>query len=68
MFSFALIQRLIGGEFNYHDEHTEQEVDELRAQEADKPAALPGENGIEGLQAALQAYVLVPGEDDDHFR
>lgn len=62
-FSFALIQRLLSGEFDYDDEtvsgsdggsidqepYTEQEI-------------------VEGLQACIQAYIVVATQDDDRFR
>ena len=65
-FSFTLVQRLLSGEFD----------DPEDSQDPGKPNCSPGaeiftprpmEHVVEGLQAALQAYVLVPGNDDDQF-
>lgn len=61
-FSFELVSRLMGGEFDY-DEHVcfDPNVDLKRRSFSEKDA-------ITGLQAAIQAYVVVPSETDDRFR
>ncbi|KAI9811780.1 MAG: hypothetical protein M1827_005325 [Pycnora praestabilis] len=64
-FSFSLVQKLMGGEFDYDEgEHT---VIPTSAQMVDVTLT-PDKNTIAGLQAALQAFILVPGEEDDQFR
>ena len=66
-FSFTLIQRLLSGEF-------EDPADDRKPSKPDcSPIAelftpQPMQNVVEGLQAALQAYILMPGNDDDQFR
>ena len=66
-FSFMLVQRLLSGEFDYPED----------SRDSGKPNCFPNaeiftprpmEHVVEGLQAALQAYILVPGSDDDQFR
>ncbi|KAI9806636.1 MAG: hypothetical protein M1825_006093 [Sarcosagium campestre] len=62
-FSFALVQRLLSGEFDYDDAHSATS----RCGKADV-LSQPGKDAVAGLQAALQAYVLAPREDDDLYR
>ncbi|KAI9791180.1 MAG: hypothetical protein M1816_004172 [Peltula sp. TS41687] len=62
-FSFSLVQKLMSGEFD----HDEDEEKESESQKSDVPSD-PNADSVAGLQAALQAYVLVPGDDDDQFR
>lgn len=62
-FSFSLVARLISGEFNL-DDPDGRDPDcptktDIFSQEID---------AVAGLQAALQSYILVPGEEDDVFR
>ena len=61
-FSFALIQRLLTGEFDYNagSESSCTDVVELLSPQ-------PVEHVVEGLQACLAAYVLVPGNTEDDF-
>ncbi|KJZ80283.1 hypothetical protein HIM_00133 [Hirsutella minnesotensis 3608] len=59
-FSFELIARLMGGEFDYQDE--------LEDYCPDLQRAYPEGEAISGLQAAIQAYIIVPSETDDRFR
>ena len=66
-FSFALIQRLLSKEFAYEDDDSRQEIITC-SKKAEVFMPQPTEHVVEGLQACLQAYILVPGEDDDHFR
>ncbi|KAK0634856.1 hypothetical protein B0T17DRAFT_611800 [Bombardia bombarda] len=62
-FSFDLICKLMDGEFHYHDEeccpdpHTEHALT-LTSQE----------DAVVGLEAAIQACIIVPGDRDDRFR
>lgn len=61
-FSFALVTRLMDGEFHYNEsEDTESSC-------AFKANGYTQSEMINGLQAAIQAYVLVPSETDDRFR
>ena len=61
-FSFSCVQRLMSGEFDYDEEESA----------CPKTAALFAQNTstdtVDGLQACVQAFILVTGEDDDHFR
>ena len=61
-FSFELICRLMGGEFDYDDQDsTDRCVDRRRRRYSHTDA-------IAGLQAAIQAYIIVASEIDDRFR
>ena len=64
-FSFTLIQRLLSGEFDYVEGDGESEEDCKRATELFTPQ--PVQNVVEGLQATLQAYILMPGSNEDEF-
>lgn len=65
-FSFKLIQRLLSGEFDYIEDR--QNLSELKwRQNSEVFTPQPAENVVEGLQAALQSYILMPGSDDDQF-
>ena len=65
-FSFKLIQRLLSGEFDYLDDDTANgRTDNSSAAELYAPK--PTQNVVEGLQAALQAYILTPGSSEDEF-
>ena len=62
-FSFALIQRLLGAEFDYDDETVSgSDVGSVDAQ------SFSEQDIVEGLQAAIQAYIIVATQDDDRFR
>ena len=60
-FSFELISRLMKGEFEYDDDTSDccPELPRRKYSEAE---------AIAGLQAAIQAYIIVPSETDDRFR
>ncbi|PNY28054.1 Hybrid signal transduction histidine kinase K [Tolypocladium capitatum] len=60
-FSFELISRLMRGEFEYDDDTTDC------CPEMPQRSYSEGE-AIAGLQAAIQAYIIVPSETDDWFR
>lgn len=61
-FSFGLVQRLLSGEFDFKDDNDQFDVTvELLSPQ-------PVENVVEGLQATLQAYILMPGSNEDEFR
>ncbi|TDZ34781.1 Two-component system protein A [Colletotrichum spinosum] len=64
-FSFELISRLLSGEFQYEDD------DETTCSGRDNEqyhASYSQQEAINGLQAAVQAYIIVPSETDDRFR
>ncbi len=66
-FSFMLVQRLLSGEFDYPEDHPKTSKPDC-SPSAEIFTPQPMEHVVEGLQAALQAYILMPGSDDDQFR
>jgi signal transduction histidine kinase/CheY-like chemotaxis protein/tetratricopeptide (TPR) repeat protein len=62
-FSFELIQRLLSGEFDY-DEKPGREDPANSAYSLSHSQ----EDAVEGLQAAIQNYIIVSTQDDDRFR
>lgn len=66
-FSFKLVQRLLSGEFDYFDDLSEPVSSASSPQTSELFTPQPAEHVVEGLQAALQAYILMPGTDDDNF-
>ena len=65
-FSFKLIQRLLSGEFDYpNNDGVNGKVDGPEAPELFTPQ--PTKNVVEGLQATLQSYILMPGSNEDEF-
>ncbi|CAJ0552040.1 Ff.00g060190.m01.CDS01 [Fusarium sp. VM40] len=61
-FSFELICHLMGGEFDYHDDEKGACCETFTHKTYSQGEA------IAGLQAAIQAYIIVPSETDDRFR
>lgn len=61
-FSFELIQRLLSGEFDFED--TARTPDEFQSYSLSHSQ----QDAVEGLQAAIQAYIIVATNDDDRFR
>ncbi|KAM3514316.1 hypothetical protein MY11210_001991 [Beauveria gryllotalpidicola] len=61
-FSFRLICRLMSGEFDFDDGTT------VRALDSPMQRKYTEGEAIEGLQAAVQAYILVQSEAEDRFR
>ncbi|OAA63017.1 two-component sensor protein histidine protein kinase [Cordyceps fumosorosea ARSEF 2679] len=61
-FSFELICRLMHGEYNFEDGAP------LCAAESPMQSKYTEGEAIEGLQAAVQAYILVQSETEDRFR
>lgn len=61
-FSFELICRLMSGEFEYEDEEW------LACSPNVRKGPYSEGDTIAGLQAAIQAYIIIPGETDDRFR
>ena len=66
-FSFECIQRLLSGEFDYVED-AQDPVKITCLAKADLFATNSAAKAVEGLQACLQAYILVPGDTDDEFR
>src|SRR6266487_1465130 len=62
-FSFELIQRLLSGEFDYDDPLSPNS-------ETGQPYSFSHseQDVVEGLQAAIQAYIIIATGDDDRFR
>ena len=65
-FSFKLIQRLLSGKFDSSDSNGADE-EAGRSKPADLFIPKPAQNVVQGLQAALQAYILMPGSNEDEF-
>ena len=65
-FSFSMIQKLLSGEFDYRDQKNGVNQPAC-AQTSLLFTPKPEENSVEGLQIALQAYILMPGSDEDEF-
>ncbi|KAH0598992.1 hypothetical protein MHUMG1_03106 [Metarhizium humberi] len=61
-FSFEIISRLMKGEFDYGDDDIPNCCPNLSKRSYTEAEA------IAGLQAAIQAYIIVPSETDDRFR
>lgn len=61
-FSFELICRLMSGEFDYHDDDRGACCATFTHKSYSQGEA------VAGLQAAIQAYIIVPSETDDRFR
>ncbi|KAJ4024378.1 Chk1 protein kinase [Fusarium irregulare] len=61
-FSFELICRLMSGEFDYHEDDKGACCGTYTHKSYSQGEA------ISGLQAAIQAYIIVPSETDDRFR
>jgi signal transduction histidine kinase/CheY-like chemotaxis protein/tetratricopeptide (TPR) repeat protein len=61
-FSFELIQRLLSGEFDFDDTTPTTDLNQ--------PYSLSHtqQDAVEGLQAAIQNYIVVATQDDDRFR
>ncbi|KAI9746152.1 MAG: hypothetical protein M1818_000833 [Claussenomyces sp. TS43310] len=62
-FSFELIQRLLSGEFDYDDENPATAPDFIPYSFSHSEQEI-----VVGLQAIVQAYVIVATENDDKFR
>ena len=61
-FSFSCVQRLMSGEFDYESGETACPITSRLF------AKNTASDIIDGLQACVQAFILVTGEDDDQFR
>lgn len=66
-FSFSLVQKLLGGDFELVDVGSDQrKLDCSRNGEAF--SSLLADTAVEGLQALTQAYILMPTSDEHFFR
>lgn len=63
-FSFELIQRLLSGEFDYDDKESALPISDQDTYSTSQPQ----QDAVAGLQAAIQAYIIVATENDDRFR
>ena len=65
-FSFSLVQNLMSSEYNV----TKRDQSEEKTSNCDRLAHLSSAwiDPVAGLQAAIQAAILVSGDDDDQFR
>ncbi|PBP20892.1 hsp90-like protein [Diplocarpon rosae] len=61
-FSFELIQRLLSGEFDYDESTPNVGIDHPYSLSQSQ------QDAVEGLQAAIQAYIITATQDDDIFR
>ncbi|KAI9158546.1 Hybrid signal transduction histidine kinase K [Paramyrothecium foliicola] len=61
-FSFELICRLMSGEFDYEEDEW------LACRPGIRKGGYTEGDAVAGLQAAIQAYIIIPGETDDRFR
>ncbi|KUJ15514.1 HHK1, histidine kinase-group X protein [Mollisia scopiformis] len=61
-FSFDLVQRLLSGEFDYDDTAPNMEISQPYSLTHSQQGA------VEGLQAAIQNYIVIATQDDDRFR
>ncbi|KAI4251965.1 MAG: hypothetical protein LQ352_004552 [Teloschistes flavicans] len=65
-FSFSLVQELFSGAFDRVEDSSDQrKPDEVK--ESEIYSAKLCETAVEGLQAATQAYILMPTGDEDQF-
>ena len=65
-FSFAMVRKLLSGEFD--DPAVSESLRDtgcLNTSELFSPQS--SENAVEGLQAALQSYILMPSSNEDEF-
>lgn len=62
-FSFTLVQRLLSGEFDYVEDSQHSAEPNCSYHFTSRPT-----DHVEGLQAALQSYILMPGNDENEFR
>ncbi|KAL8696754.1 MAG: hypothetical protein Q9224_002638, partial [Gallowayella concinna] len=65
-FSFSLVQKLLGGAFDHVDGSLDRAERNSTNSDSMSSSQLT-ETAVEGLQAALQSYILVPTIDEDQF-
>lgn len=67
-FSFELIQKLLSGEFDYDDDTSSMNSSSPTSETPGGNTKFTQQEIIAGLQAAIQAYIIITTEDDDKFR
>ncbi|KFY10865.1 hypothetical protein V491_07438 [Pseudogymnoascus sp. VKM F-3775] len=67
-FSFELIQRLLSGEFDYSDDNDSSPKSLPSPGEEPVSFTHSQQDAVAGLQAAIQAYIIMATEEDDRFR
>ena len=65
-FSFSLVQKLTSGEFDAVDSDNSPQEPASAARLG--TLSSPKLDTVAGLHAALQACILIPGDDEDQFR
>lgn len=66
-FSFPLVQRLLSGDFDLIDTTSDQ-TEATCARNNQAFSSQLADTAVEGLQAAMQAYILMPTGDEHLFR
>jgi len=66
-FSFELIQRLLSGEFDY-DDNDQSTASNSPSRDTPLSFSHSQQDAVAGLQAAIQAYIIIATENDDRFR
>ncbi|KAK3989814.1 Two-component system protein A [Cladorrhinum sp. PSN332] len=61
-FSFSLIRKLMEGEFDYAGDASDTAEEGLQA------VSYAQQDIVAGLESAVQAFIIVPSDRDDHFR
>ncbi|KAK4228498.1 Two-component system protein A [Podospora fimiseda] len=61
-FSFNLVRKLMEGEFNYSDDASDT------SEESRQAVSYVQQDLVAGLESAVQAFIIVPSDRDDHFR
>ncbi|KAL8989575.1 MAG: hypothetical protein Q9177_001563, partial [Variospora cf. flavescens] len=65
-FSFSLVQKLLGGDFELVDVGSDQRKLDC-SRNAEAFSSLLADTAVEGLQALTQAYILMPTSDEHFF-
>ncbi|KAI1751201.1 putative histidine kinase HHK1p [Xylaria castorea] len=72
-FSFDLVCQLMSGEFGHVDDHDDDDDDDVddestNTQDVKQRTVFSKRDAVAGLQAAVNACIIVQGETDDRFR
>ncbi|KAL8906916.1 MAG: hypothetical protein Q9207_001724 [Kuettlingeria erythrocarpa] len=65
-FPFPLVQKLLAGDFDFIDRSADRSEAKC-ARNNEAFSSQLADTAVEGLQAAMQAYILMPTEDEDVF-
>ncbi|KAL9602694.1 MAG: hypothetical protein Q9219_001684 [cf. Caloplaca sp. 3 TL-2023] len=65
-FSFSLVEKLLGGEFDFVNDEADKERPSYPRKDSSSLKQV-ADNAVEGLQAAMQACILIPTSDEDMF-